>query len=353
MKMQLLCGKIFNFRWGDNMTITLAIETSCDETSCAVIKDGREVLSNIISSQIEIHRKFGGVVPEVASRKHIENINLIIQEALDEANITFDDIDLVGVTRGPGLVGALLVGISSAKAIAYALNKPIIGVNHIKGHICANYIDHKDLEPPFTCLVVSGGHTYLAQAESYTEYELVGRTRDDAAGEAFDKVARALGLTYPGGPLIDKLSKEGNKDAIDFPRIYLEHGSYDFSFSGLKTAVLNYLNGAKQKGEEIIVKDVAASFQQAVIEVLVDKTFRLAKERKSDKIVMAGGVAANEGLRNMMECRGKKENINVLYPSRILCTDNAAMIGAAAYFDYMKGEVSDYYLNVVPNLELK
>lgn len=333
--------------------ITFAIETSCDETSCAVLKGGRKVLSNIISSQIEIHRKFGGVVPEVASRKHIESINLIIQQALDEAKITFDDIDLIGVTRGPGLVGALLVGISSAKAIAYALNKPIIGVNHIEGHVCANFIDHKDLEPPFTSLIVSGGHTYLAQAKGYTEYELVGRTRDDAAGEAFDKVARSLGLSYPGGPLIDKLSKEGNPNAIDFPRVYLEPNSYDFSFSGLKTAVLNYLNQAKQKGQEIVVKDVAASFQQAVIEVLVEKAIRLAKERRSSKIVMAGGVAANEGLRNMMEQRGKEENIKILYPSRVLCTDNAAMIGSAAYFNYIKGQVSDYHLNVVPNLELK
>ena len=333
--------------------ITFAIETSCDETSCAVLKGGRKVLSNIISSQIEIHRKFGGVVPEVASRKHIESINLIIQQALDEAKITFDDIDLIGVTRGPGLVGALLVGISSAKAIAYALNKPIIGVNHIEGHVCANFIDHKDLEPPFTSLIVSGGHTYLAQAKGYTEYELVGRTRDDAAGEAFDKVARSLGLSYPGGPLIDKLSKEGNPNAIDFPRVYLEPNSYDFSFSGLKTAVLNYLNQAKQKGQEIVVKDVAASFQQAVIEVLVEKAIRLARERRSSKIVMAGGVAANEGLRNMMEQRGKEENIKILYPSRVLCTDNAAMIGSAAYFNYIKGQVSDYHLNVVPNLELK
>lgn len=338
---------------GKENIITLAIETSCDETSCAVVKNGREVLSNVISSQIEIHRKFGGVVPEVASRKHIENINLIIQQALDEANITFKDIDLIGVTQGPGLVGALLVGISSAKAIAYSLDIPIIGVNHIEGHICANYIDHKDLEPPFTCLVVSGGHTYLVEAKDYTEYELIGRTRDDAAGEAFDKVARSLGLSYPGGPLIDKLSKEGDKDAIDFPRVFLERNSYDFSFSGLKTAVLNYLNQANQKGEEIIVKDVAASFQQAVIEVLVDKAIKLAKIRKSSKIVMAGGVAANEGLRNMMKHRGEEESIDILYPSRILCTDNAAMIGSAAYFNYIKGQVSDLYLNVVPNLELK
>lgn len=287
--------------------LTLAIETSCDETSCAVVKDGREVLSNIISSQIDIHRKFGGVVPEIASRKHIESINQIIQEALDTANTSFNDIDLVGVTQGPGLVGALLIGISTAKAIAYGLDIPIIGVNHIEGHVCANYIEFKDLEPPFTCLIVSGGHTYLVQVNGYTDYELVGRTRDDAAGEAFDKVARALGLPYPGGPVIDKLATTGNKAAIDFPRVLLEPKSYDFSFSGLKTAVLNYLNQREQKGESIIVEDVAASFQQAVLDVLVDKSFRLAKERKMKKIVLAGGVAANQGLRNMMEERGKRK----------------------------------------------
>lgn len=333
--------------------LTLAIETSCDETSVAVIKDGRQVLSNIISSQIDIHRKFGGVVPEIASRKHIESINNIVQEAIDEAKISFDDIDLIGVTKGPGLVGALLIGISTAKALAYGLNKPIIGVNHIEGHVCANYIEHKDLEPPFTCLIVSGGHTYLVQVNGYTDYELVGRTRDDAAGEAFDKVARALGLPYPGGPVIDKLAQSGNKAAIDFPRVMLEPKSYDFSFSGLKTAVLNYLNQKDQKSEEIIIEDVAASFQQAVLDVLVDKSFRLAKERKSKKIVIAGGVAANQGLRTMMEERGKEEGIEILYPSRILCTDNAAMIGAAAYFNYKDGNKSDLYLNVVPNLDLK
>ncbi len=335
------------------MTITLAIETSCDETSCAILKGGREVLSNIISSQIEIHKKFGGVVPEVASRKHIETINLIIQQALDEAGLGFKDIDLIGVTQGPGLVGALLVGLSSAKAIAYALDKPLVGVNHIEGHVCANYIEHKNLEPPFTCLIVSGGHTYLVQANSYTNYELIGRTRDDAAGEAFDKIARALGLSYPGGPIVDKLAKTGDKFAIDFPRVYLEPNSYDFSFSGLKTAVLNYLNQMSQKGKEIIVEDVAASFQQAVIEVLVEKTIRLAKERNSDKIALAGGVAANEGLRNLIQKRGKEENIEIFYPSTVLCTDNAAMIGSAAYFNYIDGKVSDYRLNVEPNLELR
>lgn len=332
--------------------LTLAIETSCDETSCAVIKDGREVLSNIISSQIETHKKFGGVVPEIASRQHIENINQIVQEALDRAGIGFRDIDLVGVTQGPGLVGALLIGISTAKAIAYGLDKPLIGVNHIEGHVCANYIEHKDLKPPFTCLIVSGGHSYLVHVNAYTDYELIGRTRDDAAGEAFDKVARSLGLPYPGGPYIDKLAKLGNKDAIDFPRVFLEAKSYDFSFSGLKTAVLNYLNQMDQKNEDIVVEDVAASFQEAVLDVLVEKSFRLAKEKGSNKIVLAGGVASNEGLRAMMEARGRSEGIEIFYPSRVLCTDNAAMIGSAAYFNHKAGKKSDLSLHVKPNLAL-
>lgn len=332
--------------------LTLAIETSCDETSVAVIKNGREILSNIIASQIDIHKKFGGVVPEIASRKHIENINKIIQEALDKAEVGFEDIDLIGVTRGPGLVGALLVGISSAKALAYGLDKPLVGVNHIEGHICANYLTHPNLEPPFTCLIVSGGHSYLVHVNGYTDYELIGRTRDDAAGEAFDKVARALGIAYPGGPIIDQLAEKGNPDAIDFPRVFLENKSYDFSFSGLKTSVLNYLNGEKQKGREIIVEDVAASFQQAVIDVLVDKTFRLAGEKSSKKVVLAGGVAANRGLRNLMEERGKKEGIEIFYPSKILCTDNAAMIGSAAYYNYIDGKESDLGFTVEPNLGL-
>ena len=333
--------------------LTLAIETSCDETSCAIVKDGREVLSNIISSQIDIHRKFGGVVPEIASRKHIESINNIIQEALNEANVGFKDIDLIGVTRGPGLVGALLVGISAAKSLAFGLDIPIVGVNHIEGHICANYIQHKDLEPPFTCLVVSGGHSYLLQANGYNDYELIGRTRDDAAGEAFDKVARSLGLPYPGGPFIDKLAKEGNPEAIAFPRVFLENGSYDFSFSGLKTSVLNYIHNMEQKGEEINIPDVAASFQQAVMDVLVEKTFRLAKSKDSKKIVLAGGVASNSSLRNLMEKRGLEENISIYYPNSILCTDNAAMIGSAAYFNFISGIQSNLDFKVMPNLGLE
>lgn len=331
----------------------LAIETSCDETSVAVLKDGREVLSNIISSQIDIHKKFGGVVPEIASRKHIESINNILQEALDTAGMGFSDIDLIAVTQGPGLVGALLVGLSTAKALAYGLDIPIIGVNHIEGHICANYIQHKDLKPPFTCLIVSGGHTYLIHVNDYVDYELVGRTRDDAAGEAFDKVARAIGLPYPGGPQIDRLAKIGNKDAIHFPRVIIDERTYDFSFSGLKTAVLNHINQAKQRNEEIVIEDLAASFQAAVLDVLVDKSFRLAKERNSNKLVIAGGVAANEGLRASLEERGKKEGVEIFYPSRVLCTDNAAMIGSAGYFNYKSAKVSDLGMNVMPNLDLK
>lgn len=330
--------------------LTLAIETSCDETSCGVVRDGREVLSNIISSQIEIHRVYGGVVPEIASRKHIENINLIIQEALDEAKVSFRDLDFISVTQGPGLVGALLVGLASAKAIAYGLDIPLVGVNHIEGHICANFIQHKELEPPFTCLIVSGGHTYLIDVEDYAQYKLFGRTRDDAAGEAFDKVARAMGLPYPGGPVIDKLALDGNGKSIEFPRVFLEEGSYDFSFSGLKTAVLNHLNQLKQRGEEPVIEDISASFQEAVLDVLVEKSFRLAKEKGRNKIVIAGGVAANKGLRRAMESRGKNEGIGIFYPSPVLCTDNAAMIGSAGYYNYIKGVRSTLDLKVNPNL---
>ncbi len=332
--------------------VVLAIETSCDETSVAVVKNGREVLSNVIASQIDIHKKFGGVVPEVASRKHIENINQIIQNALDEAKLTFDDIDVIGVTYGPGLVGALLVGISAAKALAFGKDLPLVGVNHIEGHVYANFIEYEDLEPPFISLIVSGGHTHLVYIKDYGEYEILGRTRDDAAGEAFDKVARALELGYPGGPIIDELAKKGNKDAINFPRVYLEEGSFDFSFSGLKSAVLNYLNSSKQKGIEIVNEDVAASFQQSVIEVLVNKTIAAAKKRNIETIAIAGGVAANEGLRSLMKYVCEKEGLILKYPSKILCTDNAAMIGSVAYYNYINGKIADLDLNGVPNLKL-
>lgn len=332
--------------------ITLAMESSCDETSVAILKNGREVISNIIASQVDQHKKFGGVVPEVASRKHVENISHVIQEALDKGNITLKDVDMIGVTYGPGLVGALLVGLSTAKAMAYALDIPLIGVNHIEGHIYANFIEHKELEPPFISLIVSGGHTHLVHMKDYGEYEVLGKTRDDAAGEAFDKVARALGLGYPGGPLIDNIAKLGNKDAIDFPRAYLEEGSLDFSFSGLKSAVLNYLNNSRQKGIEIVVEDVAASFQQAVVEVLVNKTIRAAREYNVNTIAIAGGVAANSALRRELDKRAKEMGLDFKSPSLELCTDNGAMIGCVAYYDYIKGHRADMYLNAVPNLKL-
>ena len=283
--------------------LTLGVESSCDETSVAVVRDGREILSNMISSQIEIHRLFGGVVPEIASRKHVSAILPMLDLALEEAGVTMEDVDLICATRGPGLIGALLVGLTAARGLALASHKPFVGVNHIRGHICANYLTHKDLEPPFVGLIVSGGHSYLIHVTDYVEFTLYGKTRDDAAGEAFDKVARAMGIGYPGGPVIDKLAKEGEK-TYDLPRVMLEADSYDFSFSGLKTAVLNELNQAKQKGEEIRVADMAASFQAAVIDVLVEKSFRLARGLGEKTIVLAGGVSANSGLRAAMESRG-------------------------------------------------
>lgn len=330
----------------------LAIESSCDETSAAVVVNGREVLSNIIASQIDIHKKFGGVVPEVASRKHIEVINAVVEEALEEANLTAQDIDAVAVTYGPGLVGALLVGLQYAKGLAFALNKPFIGVNHIEGHISANFIEHKELEPPFVCLVVSGGHTFIVHMEDYGKFEVIGQTRDDAAGEAYDKVARALGLGYPGGPKIDKLAKEGNENAIKFPKANFHDDTMDFSFSGLKSAVLNYLNKMEMTGEEVNKADVAASFQKAVVEVLTDNVILTCKKRGVNKIAIAGGVASNSALRNNLIKEGKKRDIEVLFPSPILCTDNAAMIGSAAYFEYIKGVKSPLSLNAVPNLKL-
>lgn len=330
----------------------LAIETSCDETSVSVIKNGREILSNTISSQIPTHRIFGGVVPEIASRMHLENINLIIQESLAEANLGFENIDVVACTKGPGLIGALLVGISSAKAISYALNIPLVGVNHMQGHICANYLVHKELEPPFIGLIVSGGHTYLVHVKGYNDFEIIGRTRDDAAGESFDKIARALGLPYPGGPEIDKQAKNGDPTAIEFPRVIIDKNTYDFSFSGLKTSVLNYINNQRQKNLEINVPDICASFQQAVLDVLINKSIRLLKEKNMNKFVISGGVAANSKLIEMAEDMGKKNNIDIYYPSKILSTDNAAMIGCAAYYDYISGKKDELDLKVYPNLEL-
>ena len=317
--------------------LILAIESSCDETAASVVKNGREVLSNVISSQIELHKLYGGVVPEIASRKHIEKINQVIEEALAEANVTLDDLDAIGVTYGPGLVGALLVGVAEAKAIAYAKQLPLVGVHHIEGHISANYIENKELEPPFICLVVSGGHTHLVCVKDYGKYEIIGKTRDDAAGEAFDKVARAIGLGYPGGPKIDKLSKEGNPDAIAFPKATITDAPYDFSFSGVKSAVLNYINGCQMKGETYSNADVAASFQKAVTDKLVENAMRAVKEYGLSKFVIAGGVASNSTLREAMKNACEENGIEFYYPSPIYCTDNAAMIGTAAYYEYVSG----------------
>lgn len=332
--------------------LILAVESSCDETAAAVVKNGREVLSNIISSQIELHTVYGGVVPEIASRKHIEKINQVIREALDKAGKSLQDMDAVAVTYGPGLVGALLVGVSTAKAISFASGIPLIGVHHIEGHINANYIENKELEPPYICLVVSGGHSHLVIVKDYGEYEILGKTRDDAAGEAFDKVARAIGLGYPGGPKIDRVAREGNAEAISFPRAKVADAIYDFSFSGLKSAVLNYLNSCEMKGIPVCQADVAASFQKAVVDVLVEHSMQAVKEYGLHKFAIAGGVASNSALREALarECGARK--IAFYCPSPVLCTDNAAMIGTAAYYEYRKGVRHGYDLNAVPNLVL-
>ena len=330
----------------------LGIESSCDETAAAVVVNGRDVRSNIISSQIALHTLYGGVVPEIASRKHIEKINQVIEEALKEAEMTLDDMDAIAVTYGPGLVGALLVGVAAAKAISYARNIPLVGVHHIEGHISANYIENKELEPPFLCLVVSGGHTHLVKVQDYGKYEILGRTRDDAAGEAFDKVARAIGLGYPGGPKIEKIAHEGDPHAIEFPRAKIADDPYDFSFSGVKSAVLNHINRCKMQGEEICEADIAASFQKAVVDTLVEKAVKAAKEHHMDKLAIAGGVASNSALRQAMKEACEREHIRFYYPSPIFCTDNAAMIGVAAYYEYKKGVRHGWDLNAVPNLKL-
>ena len=329
----------------------LAVESSCDETSVAVVKDGREVYSNVIASQIDTHKKFGGVVPEIASRQHVEAINTVLKEGIEEAGVKLDDIDIIAATKGPGLIGALLVGLSAGKALALATGKPFVGVNHIVGHVCANYISFKDLEPPFIGLIISGGHTYLIEVKDYVDFTLHGRTVDDAVGEAFDKVARSLGLAYPGGPLIDALAKKG-KETIEFPRVMIKEDNYNFSFSGLKTAVLNYLNSTRLRGEEIVTEDVCKSFQEAVVDVILEKSFRLAREKNMDKIVLCGGVSANSRIREAFEERGSKENIKIFYPELKLCTDNAAMIASAAYYEYISGKVDEEnFAN--PNLGLK
>lgn len=332
--------------------VILAIESSCDETAAAVVKNGRTVLSNIISSQIALHTLYGGVVPEIASRKHIEKINQVIREALETAQVTLDEIDAIAVTYGPGLVGALLVGVAEAKAISYAKKKPLIGVHHIEGHVSANFIVHSELEPPFLCLIVSGGHTHLVLVKEYGVYEIIGKTRDDAAGEAFDKVARAIGLGYPGGPKVDNLAKEGNKDKILFPRANIEGSPFDFSFSGVKSAVLNYINSCTMKNEEVNKADIAASFQEAVVDALVTKTIAAAKHYGMNKVALAGGVASNSSLRENMEIACKKNKLELYYPTPIYCTDNAAMIGAAAYYEYLSGTRHGLDLNAIPNLKI-
>ena len=330
----------------------LAVESSCDETAAAVVLNGREVLSNVIASQIDLHKLYGGVVPEIASRKHIENINQVIEQALKEAELTIRDVDGICVTYGPGLVGALLVGVGTAKAISYAAVKPLIGVHHLEGHISANYICHKELEPPFLCLVVSGGHSHLVIVKDYGTYEIIGRTRDDAAGEAFDKVARSIGLGYPGGPKIDDLSVQGDPKAIKFPRASVEGAPYDFSFSGVKSAVLNYINGCKMKGLEYSQADIAASFQEAVTDVLVAHTMLAAENYGIHKVAMAGGVACNKGLRRKMKEQCGHRKYQLYYPEPVYCTDNAAMIGAAGYYEFINGRRDGWDLNAVPGLKL-
>jgi N6-L-threonylcarbamoyladenine synthase len=325
--------------------LCLAVETSCDETSASVVKNGREVLSNVISTQIEIHQKFGGVVPEIASRNHVENITPVIDRALSDAGVTLNDIDIVGCTYGPGLVGALLVGLSTAKAIAYSMNKPFIGVHHIEGHIAANYITHKDLTPPYLCLVVSGGHSHLVHVKGYTNFEILGKTRDDAVGEAFDKVARTLDLGYPGGPIIDKLAKEG-KPVYNLPRTFFEN--LDFSFSGIKTAVINLMH----KEKDVNINDLCASFEEAVTDVLIENILKASVIAKTSKIALAGGVSANSYLRQRVERIGAMNNFKVYYPETVLCTDNAAMIASAAYYNFLDGKISDMNLNAVPNLKI-
>ncbi len=330
--------------------IILGIETSCDETAAAVVRGGREVLSNIISSQIDVHTLYGGVVPEIASRLHLENINGIVKLALKEAGLGFADIDAIAVTKGPGLVGALLIGVSEAKALAFALGKPLVGVHHIKGHVAANYLTHRDLEPPFVCLIVSGGHTTLCEVEDYRSMRVIGQSVDDSAGEAFDKVARAVGLGYPGGPKIDRAAKEGDPHAVEFPRPEVKDRPYDFTFSGLKSAVLNYINKAHMTGQEICVPDLAASFQRDVVESLTGRAVGYAREHGLDKLVLAGGVSANSALRKEMAEQCAKYGIRCCYPEPVFCTDNAAMIAAQGYYDYLAGDLAGTDLNANPGL---
>lgn len=327
----------------------LAIESSCDETAAAVVEDGTNILSNVINTQIELHKLYGGVVPEIASRKHIENISAVVDKALDDCNLKFEDIDAVAVTYGPGLVGALLVGVSYAKGLSYSLDKPLIPVHHIKGHICANYLENPDFKPPFICLVASGGHSHIIYVKSYFEYDVIAKTNDDAAGEAFDKVSRVLGLGYPGGPQIQKAAESGNKYAINFPRVNMGSNGFDFSFSGVKTSVLNYIHNAEQKGIEINKNDIAASFQQAVVDVLSDHLIKAAEQYCVDRIALAGGVASNIPLRETISEKAAEKKLEFCYPKPILCTDNAAMIGCAGFYEFQNGNIADLSLNAYAN----
>lgn len=333
-------------------TRILAIETSCDETAAAVVENGRRVLSNVIYSQIDLHTIYGGVVPEIASRKHIEKINQVVGKAISDAGLTPDDIDAVAVTYGPGLVGALLVGVSFAKAFAFAKDIPLVGVNHIKGHVCANYISSPELEPPFLCLVASGGHTHLVIAVSYTKYNIIGRTRDDAAGEAYDKIARAIGLGYPGGPKVEKAAKEGNPEAYALPRAKITDHPYDFSFSGLKSAVLNTINSENMKGRKVNGNDIAASFQASVIDSMRERVLAAIDEFNVSSFAMAGGVASNQSIRAALEAACTKKGVSFYCPPPVLCTDNAAMIGAAGYYEFINGKCDGMDLNAVPGLRL-
>ncbi len=332
--------------------ITLAFESSCDETAVALVAQGREVLSNVISSQISIHQAYGGVVPEIASRHHLENINQVLEQAMEEAKVEFSQVDMVAVTCGPGLVGALLIGVATAKALAFALEKPLVGVDHMMGHVAANYIQYPDLEPPFTGLIVSGGHTAIVQVEDYNRWVLLGETRDDAVGEAYDKVARILGLGYPGGPKVEEVALAGDPKKIPFKRVYLDKDSYDFSFSGIKTGVLNYVHTETQRGHKVDVASVAAGFQEAVMEVLVEKSVRATLEMGTGKLVLAGGVSANQRLRQWLEQRCQKEGIQLYCPHPLLCTDNAAMIGCAAYYKFMEGKQDGLDLDAIPGLPM-
>ena len=329
----------------------LAIESSCDETAAAVVRDGREVRASVISSQIPLHARFGGVVPEIASRAHVENIAAVVDQALLEAGIALPDVDAIAVTAGPGLVGALLVGVAYAKALAFAADLPLVAVNHIEGHVSANYVAHPELTPPFVCLVASGGHSHIVRVDDYGVYTLLGQTMDDAAGEAFDKAARVLGLPYPGGPLLDALSHEGRPDALALPRVRTE-GRYDFSFSGLKTALVNAVHTLRQRGEEVPAADIAASFQEAVVAQLAEKAMLAARETHASTLTLAGGVASNSGLRERLEQACARAGMRFFVPPTVLCTDNAAMIGSAAFYRLMRGEIADLSLNAQPSLRL-